>query len=1007
VTVRKKVIEVALPLEAINKASAREKSIRHGHPSTLHLWWARRPLAAARAVIFAQMVDDPSGYVDVLRSDSKLRRKAESVLKGRLKVWEEARTLAEKAKGTSLVVPEPGPAPTLDETLAEIERQRLFRIIEDLVLWENTTNETVLQAARDEIWASWRRTCAENADHPRAKEIFDRHRLPAFHDPFAGGGALPLEAQRLGLEAYASDLNPVAVLINKAMIEIPPRFAGRSAVNPEARKEKALLAREWKGAQGLAHDVRYYGKWMRDQAEKRIGDLYPPFEVTAEMAEERTDLKPYVGQKLTVVAWLWARTVKSPNPAFAAVDVPLASTFMLSTKTGKEVYVEPVIEDGGYHFAVKVGKPKNAERAKRGTKLSRGANFECVMSGTPISGDYIKAEGKAGRMGARLMAIVAEGQRGRVYLAPTAEHDIAARRAKPEWKPETPLAPEPRGLWTPPYGLTTYGDLFTPRQLVALTTFSDLVGEAMQQVRRDALASSLSDDHTPLRDGGEGAAAYAEAVCLYVAFAISKLADRGSTICTWFTERDSTRNTFARQSIPMTWDYAELNTLLGGTGSFLGAIEWTAESIDGVAAGLGSSVGFGQQVDAATQLLSTDKVVSTDPPYYDNVGYADLSDFFYVWLRRSVRGIFPGLFTTLGVPKAEELVATPYRHGSKEKAETFFLDGMTRAMRRLVEQAHPAFPATIYYAFKQSESETEAGTASTGWETFLDAVVRAGFGISGTWPMRTELGNRMIGRDANALASSIVLVCRKRDADAAAATRREFVAALKAELPAALRHLQEGNIAPVDLAQAAIGPGMAVYTRYATVLDAEAKPVPVREALALINQVLDETLAEQEGDFDADTRWALAWFEQSGFDEGEYGVAETLSKAKNTSVEGLVVAGILASKRGKVRLLSPDELPESWDPATDPRLNAWEAVHHLVRALARGEAAAGELVARLGAKAEIARELAYRLYTVCERKKRAPEALSYNALVQSWPEISRLAKEGATALASPERGLFD
>lgn len=405
--------------------------------------------------------------------------------------------------------------------------------------------------------------------------------------------------------------------------------------------------------------------------------------------------------------------------------------------------------------------------------------------------------------------------------------------------------------------------------------------------------------------------------------------------------------------------------------------------------------GSARHADAQSQKISAGKVVSTDPPYYDNIGYADLSDFFYVWLRKSLKPIFPGLYATLAVPKAEELVATPYRHGSKEKAEAFFLDGMTRAMHRLAEQAHPAFPVTIYYAFKQSESESDEGTASTGWETFLDAVIRAGFAISGTWPMRTELGNRMIGTGTNALASSIVLVCRPRAASAPTATRREFVSALKAELPQALAHLQHGNIAPVDLAQAAIGPGMAVYTRYSKVLDAEGRPLTVREALALINQVLDEALAEQEGDFDADSRWALAWFEQQGFTEGEFGVAETLSKAKNTSVAGMVEAGILESKRGKVRLLRPEELPADWDPATDPRLTAWEMVHHLIRALeSGGESSAAALVAKLGAKAETARELAYRLYTICERKKRAAEALAYNGLVQSWPEIARLAHEG-------------
>ena len=997
---RKKLIEVALPLEAINKASAREKSIRHGHPSTLHLWWARRPLAAARAVIFAQMVDDPSTYVDALRSDQTLNRKAQAALKSRLRTWEEACAVAEKARAAEQPVVEPGPKPTLDDVLADQERQRLFRIIEDLVQWENTTNETVLQAARDEIWQSWRRACADNADHPRAKELFDRHNLPAFHDPFAGGGALPLEAQRLGLEAYASDLNPVAVLINKAMIEIPPKFANRPPVNPKARADKGLITQQWIGAHGLAEDVRYYGQWMRDEAEKRIGALYPPIEVTAEMAKDRPDLKPYVGKKLTVIAWLWARTVKSPNPAFAQVDVPLASTFMLSTKPGKEAYVEPVIENGGYRFTVKVGKPKDAERAKNGTKLSRGANFECLMSGTPIPSGHIYEEAQAGRMGARLMAIVAEGDRGRVYFAPLPEHEAVALKAEPKWKPDVAMPDNPRWFSPPLYGLMTFGDLFTPRQLVALTTFSDLAQEARAQVHRDALAAGLSNDPTPLHSRGVGASAYAEAVALSLAFAVSRSADRGSSICSWDNspKMEALRNTFGRQALPMVWDFAEGNAFSTSSGNWLNNVDWVAKAIavfPAVAAGTAT------QADAASNGASVDKVISTDPPYYDNIGYADLSDFFYVWLRRSLRTVFPDLLATLAVPKAMELVATPYRHGGKENAEVFFLEGMTRAMNQIAHQAHPAFPVTIYYAFKQAETESSEGTSSTGWETFLDAVIRAGLGISGTWPMRTELGNRIIGAGANALASSIVLVCRRRSADASTATRRELVAALKAELPSALRGLQQGNIAPVDLAQAAIGPGMAIYTRYAKVLDATGSPVPVREALALINQVLDETLAEQEGDFDADTRWALTWFEQQGFDEGEFGVAEQLSKSKNTSVEGMVEAGIIVSKRGKVRLLKPSELPTDWDPATDQRLTAWEMVHHLIRVLeSGGEGAAAVLAQHLGAKADVARELAYRLYNVCERKKRAQEGASYNGVVQSWREIQRLANGGAGAAAA-------
>ena len=989
--IQKKLIEVALPLDAINTASAREKSIRHGHPSTLHLWWARRPLAAARAVIFAQMVDDPSGYVDVLLSDTKKRRAAEREFTKRV-----AGHAAKRALARDDAIAEP--QPTLEEIIAEQERDRLFAIIEELVLWENTTNEEVLEPARREIWQSWRRACAEHAAHPRAAEIFDRHTLPAFHDPFAGGGALPLEAQRLGLEAHASDLNPVAVLINKAMIEIPPKFAGRPPVNPPVRQEKSLIGREWKGAQGLAEDVRYYGQWMREEAEKRIGHLYPKVELTEKMVAERSDLERYKGRKLTVVAWLWARTVKSPNPAFADVEVPLASTFMLSTKKGKEAYVQPVIENGSYRFTVKVGTPKDADTTRAGTKLSRGANFRCLMSGSPIAGDYIKAEGQAKRMGARLMAVVAEGDRGRVYLAPPAEHERVVHCERPADVPtqELPID-DTANFWCTLYGLTRFADLFTPRQLVALTTFSDLVTEARDLVERDTLAAGLPDDSTPLRDGGTGATAYAEAVRVYLGLNVSRQANRSSNLNFWDSLGANIQQVFARQALPMVWDFVESNPFSDSSGSFVGQIRYLSKVVSLSPRGVRSATAV--QYDAMIQCLTDNKLVSTDPPYYDNIGYADLSDFFYVWLRRSLRPVFPDLFATLAVPKAEELVATPYRHGNKEKAETFFLAGMGQAMQRLAEQAHPGFPVTIYYAFKQSENRGDSGTASTGWETFLDAVIRAGFAVSGTWPMRTEYtGN--LKKNIAALASSVVLVCRRRHGDAPPTTRREFVAALKSELPVALAHLQRGNIAPVDLAQAAIGPGMAVYTRYAKVLDAAGKALPVREALVLINQTLDETLAQQEGDVDADSRWALAWFEQFGFDEGEYGIAEMLSKAKNTSVAGMVEAGILASKGGRARLLKPEELPDDWDPTTDPRLTAWEIVHHLIRALeAGGESAAAALLAKLGAKAEVARELCYRLYTLCERKKRAAEALSYNALVQSWPEITRLAREEQKAEA--------
>ena len=640
---------------------------------------------------------------------------------------------------------------------------------------------------------------------------------------------------------------------------------------------------------------------------------------------------------------------------------------------------------------MKVGKPKDAEEAKKGTKLGRGANFRCLMSGAPVTGDYIKAEGKAGRMGARLMAIVAEGERGRIYLPPIEAMELVARQAKPEWKPDLMISGSTQYLGVKPYGMEQFSQLFTNRQLVALTTLSDLVQEASERVKSDALAAGLPDDRKPLDADGTGATAYAETVAMYLALAQDKVVDRGSTVCGWDNGFQKIANTFGRQAISMRWDFAEANSFSGSTGSIEGAVDFTAKAIETLPT---LNAGECSQQDATVQAISADRIVSTDPPYFDNVPYADLSDFFYVWLRRAIKPIYPGLFSTLAVPKAEELVAFAHRHGGKAGAEAYFLDGMTHAMHRLAEQAHPAFPVTIYYAFKQSESDATDGTASTGWETFLDAVIRAGFAVTGTWPMRTELGRRIRGIRSNVLASSIILVCCPRTANAPTATRREFVSALKSELPVALADLQRGNIAPVDLAQAAIGPGMAVYTRFSKVLDAAGKPLSVREALALINQTLDEALAEQEGDFDADTRWALAWFEQSGFAEGEYGVAEQLSKSKNTSVSGMVEAGILFSGRGKVRLLKPEDLPADWDPITDARLTAWEIVHQLIRTLeASGEGAAAALVATLGSKAEIGRELCYRLYTLCERKKRSQEALAYNGLVQSWPEIIRLAGE--------------
>jgi putative DNA methylase len=946
----RKLIEVALPLDAINVACAREKSIRHGHPSTLHLWWARRPLAAARAVIFAQLVNDP-GYQQG----------------GGFKYGKNKKEAA-------------------------IERKRLFKIIEDLVLWENTTNEVVLERARAEIRRSWREVCELNKDHPQAAELFNPDKLPALHDPFAGGGAIPLEAQRLGLEAYASDLNPVAVLINKAMIEIPPKFAGRPPVSllhsrQGAEKKELDLEREWPGATGLAEDVRYYGAWMREEAQKRIGHLYPPVEITAEMAKERPDLKSLVGQKLTVIAWLWARTVKSPNPAFSHVDVPLSSNFLLSTKLGKESYVQPLIKGDSYSFAVKIGVPP--ETAKMGTKSARGANFRCVLSDAAIDPDYIKAEGIAKRMGARLMAVVAEGARARVYLSPTPNMEAIASSAQPLWKPEIALPNDPRNFWTPSYGLTTFGDLFTPRQLVTLTTFSDLVSEAREHIHQDALSVGLSGELQGIETNCVGAQAYAEAVCVYLAFAASKQAVFVNTLSRWRAGEGKSAPAFGRQAIAMVWDYADVNPFAGAGGDFFGIVEGNARALSAFDPRV---PGKAEQMDAQTQRISKGKVISTDPPYYDNIAYADLSDFFYVWLRKTLRSFLPSLFTTMSVPKEEELVATPYRHGSKDDAEAFFLNGMTKALSNLAEQAHPATPLAIYYAFKQAETDADSGTISTGWETFLEAMNRAGFQIVGTWPMRTENATRMISAGTNSLASSIVLVCRKRPTEAPSISRREFIRELNGVLPEALDEMTKGSgderspVAPVDLSQAIIGPGMAVFSKYAAVLEADGSPMSVRTALQLINRFL------AEDDFDADTQFCLHWFEQHGWTESVFGEADVLARSKSTSVDAMKEAGVLQSGSGKVRLLKWAEYPTNWDPRTDIRTPVWEALHQLIRALKQGgESASGALLAALGGKAEAVRQLAYRLYTLCERLGQAEDARAYNELITSWTGIESAA----------------
>jgi putative DNA methylase len=962
---RRKLIEVALPLEAINKESAREKSIRHGHPSTLHLWWARRPLAACRAVLFSQLVDDPSEYMP-------------------------------------------------DEASANNERQRLFKIIEDLVLWDNINNEEVLDKARLEIACSVARDL--DVDVPVGKVAireFLATQAPPVLDPFAGGGSIPLEAQRLGLRAYASDLNPVAVLINKALIEFPPKFAGMPPVHPpetpsEGKKGKKagqgeLWKKEWKGAEGLAEDVRYYGKWMRAEAYKRIGHLYPMVKVTAELLAERPDIKGHglkPGDELTVIAWLWARAVKCPNPA-CGCQMPLIRSFWLSRNKNKKIWLTPQINHTykTIDFEINTGDGE----PKAGTVNRRGA--ECLICGSPIPFDYIRSQGKAHAIKQIPMAIVTESPKsGRIYFPPHFE-GFTQGNEELAWFPSVDLPYNPFSIRPPLYGLDTFADLFTIRQLNAITAFSDLIiNNVGDIVEKQALQNGLSNDRIGLNSNGKGAKAYAEAIKVYLTFCLDKFADLSNSMCIWEPVAQCPRNMYGRQAIAMQWNFPEVNPFSESSGSWAVVVENMHNNLLAILSNTSYVEGVVELCDATQLKSKEEKVVSTDPPYYNNVDYADLSDFFYVWQRRTLSELFPNFYTTMLVPKARELVANQYRFdGNKEKAERFFESGLLEAFLSIKNTQNLLYPVTIFYAFKQTEKDeldvdeydqdaVSESVASTGWETMLEGLLNAGFAILGTWPMRTEM-NAALKAKFNSLASSIVLVCRPRTLINASITRRDFLATLKRELPQALKQLQQGSIAPVDLAQSAIGPGMAVFSRYKQVLEADGAPMRVRTALGIINQALDEFFAEQEGEYDSDTRWALAWYEQYGHEQGPYGVAETLSKAKNTSVEGLVEAGVLEARAGKVRLLRQDELNPEWDPQKDKRPTAWEACQHLIYELDKnGEQAAAALLARLGSLSETARDLAYRLYTVCERKGWAQDALGYNMLVVAWSRLRELAQ---------------
>ncbi len=908
---RKKLIEVAIPLEAINAAAVREKSIRHGHPSTLHLWWARKPLAACRAVLFAQLVDDPSSLPDEF--------------------------------------------PTAQAQ--EAERRRLFAIIGDLVKWENSTNAEVLERARAEI----RKSCGEP--------------LPPVCDPFSGGGSIPLEAQRLGLPAHGSDLNPVAVTIGKAMIEIPPKFRDREPVHPGIKERN-----HYRNAEGLAEDVKHYGAWMREKAWERIGQLYPQVDLP----------KEYGGGKATVIAWLWSRTVPSPDPAFAGVQVPIASSFLLSSKAGKEAWIEPIVDKQTRSIDYRVhngGTKEQIAKAKQGVKVGR-ANFRCLFSDAAIETSYVRQQAKAGNMAEVLIGIVAEGNRSRLFLSPSSQHEDIARSAIPSSKPEgvvpTPSHDVDR---LPMYGMPTWGDAFADRQLVALNTFSDLVHEARAQIEADGMAAF--PDPTPLRDGGTGAKAYAEAVSVYLAFGVSKLTNLGSTITSWMSDRGALRETFARQAIPMMWDYAEVNFFSNSGGNWTTPIDKISKSIADLPTNSNGQISQAnaQEVDST----HSGAVVSTDPPYYDNIGYADLSDFFFAWMKPLVRPVYPELFGMLATPKTEELVATPYRHGGKEDAETFFLEGMSRAIANMAAQSSERFPATIYYAFKQSEIARE-GISSTGWATFLQAVIEAGYAVVGTWPMRTESPGRLIAKGTNALANSVILVCRRKEATAETIARAEFIRALKRELPPAIAELQAANLSPADMPQSSIGPGMGVFSRYTAVLEANDSPMSVRTALQLINAELDEYLGGIQGEFDPDTRFAINWFEQHGTGKGDYGVADNLARARGISVDSVRHAGIVESQAGKVRILKRDELDPEWEPRTDTHLTVWECLQHLVRSHEQDGVSYNTalLLRKIDDRAGAVKDLAYCLYDICTGKRQdAKEATAYNALIADWPDLTR------------------
>ena len=935
---KKKLIEVAIPLEVINAASIREKHIRHGHPSTLHLWWARRPLASCRAILFCQLVDDPSEYVNELLENEVTRSEAESELNIREKERKQ-----KKIEG-KITSPDEHSQNT-EEIAIELERKRLFKIIEELVKWENSSNEEVLKRARAEI----RRCYGDN--------------LPAVYDPFSGGASIPLEAQRLGLAAYGSDINPVAVIIGKAMIEIPPKFKNQLPKHPS--KKKKLF---YHGADGLAEDILWYAKVLHDKAWKKIGHLYPRINLSQQ--NEGGGGGRQQQAKQTVLAWLWVRTVASPNPAVGGAHIPLVSTFWLSRKEKKKVWISPHIAGKDISFAINHGEPKDPKSIASGTKVGRGANFSCLLTDDAVPAEYVKQEGLAGRMGWKLMAIIVEGKKGRHYAPPNAKHAEIAFSETPNWRPKYPLPPiGASGFSVQHYGIRKWNDLFMDRQTIALNTFLECIPEVVASI-------NASNE-------------YKDAIATYLALGVSRLASRQSTNTLWDSGYEKLSQVFAMHALPMRWDTAEGNPFSTSTGNFLGQVKYIANAI----ANLPAQQVVGQEIQKDAQTVDfSDLVISTDPPYFDNIPYADLSDFFYVWLRHSLKNIYPDLFQTILVPKAEELVADHKRHKGRDLADKFFLNGMTNVMSHMAKQGRNDIPTTIYYAFRQSEVD-ESGTSSKGWANFLQSVINAGYQVSATWPVRTELISQL-KKNRNTLSTSVVLSCRKRPENADTVTRSEFIHALKRELPIAIKKMQQASISPVDIPQASIGPGIGIFSKYKAVLESDDSHMRIKTALQIINQELDEFLSEQEGEFDADTRFALQWFEQKEYESGQFGDADNLARSRGISIESVKHAGIVESTAGKVRILKRDELSDDWDPSTDTHLTVWECCQHLIQKLEiKGEYEAAILLKKIGpSKANAVRDLAYCLYDICSNKrKNAKEAISYNALVMVWPELTRQA----------------